>query len=332
MSLNNFFYQNWLNTSSLNHNDNYKYSNEIVLPVNLDVDFFCNLKLDQQSIKNYRIEAAQELAKHLGPNPALCISGGVDSQAMLQCFAEARIDYKAYIFVYNHDLNITELNLARNYCNLRKIDLIEVPFDVVHFLTRANYDYGVKYSCTSPHFNTHYAFANYLQSIGHTGVCFGGITPYKSLGDWGSNFERNVVNFVNYSKVSNFFCQGSFLSFYPKLCWAIALNTPASDIDPTKNVDTLRETELLHSIRYANKIMGYYKSGFDIVESKKMTGFEKVKEYFYNKTGNPLEFEQKFRLPLEKYFSFVMHKVKTIRFSYKENVLETLNKLHSNNK
>lgn len=328
----NFYYNEWLDPSSLNDNHCYKNSDKIFLPVSLDLNFFKSLKFDKQSLNEYRIEAATECAKHLGDNPALCFSGGVDSQAMVQCFAEAHINYKAYFFVFNNGLNLNELTFARKYCALRKIDLIEIPFNVISFLNRENYEYGIKYSCTSPHFNTHYAFANYLQSIGHTGVCFGGITPYKNLSDWGSNFERNVLNYINYTKVSKFYCQGNFLSFYPKLSWAIALNTPASDIDPTRIANTFRETELLHAIRYANKIMGYYRSGFDIIENRKMTGFEEVKDYLHNKTGNGLEFEERFRMPLEKYFSFIINKSKQISFKYLPEVKEFIDFLHFNNK
>jgi hypothetical protein len=327
----NFFYNDWLSHEPLTDVTLYKSADDVNLPINLDVDFFKNLKFDSKSLKEYRIGAALECAKTLGDNPALCISGGIDSQAMLHCFVEAEIKFKVYTFSFNHNLNSFEIDYAKKYAQSKNVELVVLPFDIIRFLTRENFDYGVKYLSDSPHFNTHYAFANYLQSIGHTGVCFGGITPFKTQDDWGSPFMRNIFNFINYTKISNFYMQGSFLSFYPKLSWAIALLTPNTDVSPKVPVSNYREVEIGHLMRYGNKVMGYYRAGMDTIYSKKLTGFEEVKNYFSNLTGNGWEFEQRFRNPLEKYFAFNKKFGKTTNFVYKSNVEALLNELHFNN-
>jgi deoxycytidylate deaminase len=62
-----------------------------------DIDFFENLKFDAQSLKQYRIDAARLCAETLGDKPALCLSGGIDSQAMVQSWHEAGLEFDTII-------------------------------------------------------------------------------------------------------------------------------------------------------------------------------------------------------------------------------------------
>lgn len=297
MSLINYFDRSWLDYSPL-FVDNLPLSYN--LNVNLTKEFFVNLKLDPASCKEYKIQAAIKCIESLGENIALCISGGVDSQAMLNCFIESGVKFTPYVFVFNNDLNKFDVDQARKYCTDHFVSLIEIPFNVLQFLNRENYDLGIKYKSASPHFNVHYKFCDILKEKGHTGVCFGGMTPYKSRGNWGGNFVRNSFNYIQYAELSQFPVQGSFLSFYPELAWAIALLTPTTDIDVAVKINNWRETELTHNVRYANKVLGYHRAGLDINESKKSTGFELVKEYYSKLTSDNWAFEKQFRVPLEK--------------------------------
>ena len=129
------------------------------------------------------------------------------------------------------------------------------------------------------------------------------------------------MNYITYSELENFPVQGSFLSFYPELTWAIALLTPMTDINVSHKMSTWRETELSHNVRYANKILGYVRAGLDIYESKKYTGFEEVKLYYKNLTKDGLEFEKQFRIPLENQ----LIKVNTIsQFKFDDGIEELL--------
>jgi hypothetical protein len=251
------------------------------------------------SLKKYRIEAAEKCAQTLGKDPALCISGGIDSQCMVQAWQEARLDFKIYILVFDNDLNIHDVNHARKFCRARGLKLNEVKINIAQFLMRENFDIGLKYHSPSPHFNTHYRLFNFLKSIGHTGVCCGGQTPFKNDDNWGINMSRNNLNFINYSLIENYPCQGSFLSFCPKLTWAISLLTKPQYLDLNIRLDTDAYENYITHLRYADKINGYVRAGFNIIPQKnKQTGFELVKKYFESKTGDGWDFEKKFRFPL----------------------------------
>lgn len=316
------FYNDWLDCSFL-----LEARGDAELPVNLTIEFFDSLKFDQVSLKKYRIEAAIECAKMLGDNPALCISGGVDSQSMLQAWIEAGLKFKTYILVFNDNLNVQDVSHARMYCKKNNITLNEYHLNVTSFLTRNNWDIGMKYQSSSPQFNTHYYFFDILKEMGHTGICTGGQTPIYNKGVWGENFNRNSFNFITYSRISNFPCQGSFLSFYPKLCWAAGLLSP--EITINKGTAEYQDLLEINAMRYESKVKGYRNTGFNIIpQNKKYTGFEFVKSHFEEKTGDGWAFEKKFRIPLEKHFRGNMFRNK---FKLSKEVLDKLELIYRNN-
>lgn len=294
------FYNDWLNYYNLfetKHNTNFK------LTTNLSKEFFENLKLDSVSLKEYRINAALECAKTLGENPALAFSGGIDSQCMVQSWVEAGLKFDLYTLVFNDDLNIQDVSSARNYCKIHNLPLKEVQLDIVKFLTRENYDYGVKYYSASPHFNTHYKFYNILFDMGYTGVCAGGDAPRFFENKIGNSFNRNNLNFINYNKIENVSCQGSFLSFYPELAWAIFM-LEGNEVFESELYDYSINKKPQLEFLYNRKIHSYTSVGFNIIpQAEKYTGFELVKKYFEEKTGDGWAFEKLFRHPLEGFIS-----------------------------
>lgn len=255
--------------------------------------------------KQWRIEAAQRCHETLGPYPALCFSGGVDSQAMLSCFAEADLEAHVIIFTFKDGLNKHDSDHAKMYCLEHDIPYREIEFDIVSFLTRDNTDITRKYGNTSPHFNTHYRFVEVLTHMGYTGVCFGGQAPDRNLGIYGHNLSTVVMRWSAISDRFQIANQGSFLSFSPELSWAITMSTPSLDNPDYTNATKLKENyklykELEHE-RYKAKIKGFENMGFSIIpQETKFTGFELVKEHFAEQTGNGWEFENRFRMPLTR--------------------------------
>lgn len=321
------FYNDWIDISPLfvkeSHLRFYDY-----LPVNLDIEFFSNLKFTKEAYKQYRIEAAVESNKILGNKPALCLSGGVDSQYMLQCYIDAKLDFDTYILVFNDDLNKHDVEHAIEYCKEIGISYKEIPINIVNFLNRENYDYGMLYESASPHFNTHYKLFNILRDMGHTGVCCGGNTPIKNIekNTWGNNFTRNVLNFVNYVKVSGFMCIGDFIAFHPKLAWSLAFLMEEQKITGMHTMHNTNEAYSNQFSRYAQKVNGYILSGVYIKpQQEKYTGFELVKKYYEEKTNDPWTFEKLFRHPLEK---ILTPSTSTPVFKFEEGVQQYVDELH----
>jgi hypothetical protein len=325
----NYFYNNWLDPTNIFQEGNVLESNEIFLDINLPEDFFKTLQFTRQAIKDYKINAAVEAYKALGSKPALCFSGGVDSQVMLQCFILAEIDIDVYCLVFKNNLNVQDVSAAREYCKKFNIELKEIEIDIKKFLQRENFDYGIKYKSASPHFNTHYKLFNYLKSIGHTGICAGGDTAYRVNNVWGNNITRNPLNFINYSQEENFPVIGNFLSYYPQLSWLISVFTKPCTPVPFNYGGNNWAASDEQKWRYHDKINGYLRAGFNITaQPKKFTGFELVKLEYEYMTNDPLEFEKRFRKPLEDILKPIMN---GSQYKLTEDQLYELHMLQSNN-
>ena len=273
----------------------------ITYNVNLDVDFFASLKLDSESTLQYRISAAKSAAAQLGDNPVLCFSGGVDSQAMLQCWREAGLKFDVAIMEFENNLNKHDVSIALEYCNAHGIEPIILNLKVIQFLTRDCIELGTNYKCTSPHFITHYKMFDMLRNLGYTGICCGGTAFARNHTEWGPVPSAAQSNYIEYSNQNQFPVIGNFLGYDPNLCWSIALLTPEHDVEWATRYPRIIEDA--NSVRYAAKVVGYRKHGFDIIpQENKYTGFELIKEYFEEKFNDGWAFEKMFRIPLQKKF------------------------------
>jgi hypothetical protein len=325
------FYNDWLNVSALFDNSNYQKDYDVPLYMDCNIDFFDNLKFTNKALKKYRIDAVNKCAEILGDNIALTLSGGVDSQCMVQAFAESDVKFDVYTLVFNHDLNLQDVSSARHFCKVNKIKLHEIPIDIVRFLSFENYEYGIKYQSASPHFNTHYKLYNMLLEMGYSGVCSGGYPVVRNNNIYGINFRKNELNFINYTNVSKFPCIGNFLSFTPELSWAICLLTEDRYLeDDSKKISYINhiQQKIDNDKTYQLKNNGYKRSGFKIIpQEEKYTGFERVKKYFENITNDPLEFEKRFRYPLEK----IIKPSNRSRFVISDEIYNKLNSIYNKN-
>jgi hypothetical protein len=268
--------------------------------VNLSPDFFKSLQFDKDSLMQYRINAANNIAAILGDNPVLCLSGGADSQAMIQCWQEANLKFDTAILVFNDGLNSHDTDHARLFCEQHNIIPILININIVEYLTRDHYILAEKYRCTSPQFSAHYKMFDILRDMGYTGICCGGTAFAKDETCWGPALSAAQLNYLEYAKINEYPIMGNFLGYYPDLCWSIAILTP-SQFNWKVSINESLEKATLR--RYLAKVQGYRRHGFSIIpQENKFTGFEKVKEYFTKQTNDGWAFEKNFRHPLEKRF------------------------------
>lgn len=300
--------------------------------VNLDKEFFNNLKFDATSLKQYRIDAAIKCSETLGDNPALCLSGGIDSQAMVQCWQEAGLKFDVIVGVFKDDLNKHDVDHAKLFCNKNNIPYKELKIDIVQLLTRENYEISERYKSYSPHFNVHYKIVEILAEQGYTGVCFGGLAPFKLNEKYGDAFFGTPFHYLKIQHLLPIPMQGSFLSFYPELAWTIALlgKEVSSDMSiRSSERHTQDNIKYLNNIRYKQKVESYIKTGFNILPQKeKFTGFELVKKYFESITGDGWEFEKRFRYPIANVFATDNN---VYDFCIKPDVKATIDSIYMNN-
>lgn len=291
------FKDNWITFTDLND----KHILEVDFTPHLPNHFFYELKFDSDSLREYRINAAIASAEQLGDKPILCLSGGVDSQAMIQCWIEAGLEFDTAILVFNDGLNSHDVDHARTFCVKHNITPIEININVIQYLIREHYEQAEKYRCSSPHFSTHYKMFDMLRNMGYTGICCGGQAFAKNDTVWGPALSAAQLNYLEYSRINQYPVMGNFLGYDPKLCWSIAILTPPNDfvwsVNPTESLEAITHK------RYVAKVKGYHNQGLKVIsQQSKFTGFEKVKEYFTNQYNDGWTFEKKFRYPFEKKF------------------------------
>ena len=291
------FKNNWISVT-----EDYNSEGNRIAKVNLAPAFFNKLSWDQDSLKSYRINAAKASKRQLGRQPVLCLSGGVDSQAMIQCWQEASLDFDIAIMVFNNNLNQHDVNHARLYCNTYARDhrVIEVPINVLSFLNRESYETGIKYQCTSPQFATHFQFFDALRSLGYTGICAGGDAPFRvGWHDWYYRIHLDTNGaFINYAMQNNFPVTGNFLGYDPELAWSLAFLT--QEFEEATEPSGINQIYDLEKRRYVQKVNSYQAHGLNIIpQAQKYTGFELVKDYYGEKHKDGWTFEKKFRMPLQ---------------------------------
>jgi hypothetical protein len=270
--------------------------------VRLPVEFFDKLRFDDGSLAQYRVNAALSAASMLGEKPVLCLSGGIDSQAMIQCWKEANLDFDIATLVFNAGLNAHDVDHARLYCQSHGLSLIELQLNIPSFLVRDSAEVADLYQCSSPHFITHYKMFDMLIDLGYTGICCGGQAFAKGKDQWGPAPSAAQINYIEFARKREFPVMGNFLGHTPELCWAIAILTP--NHAHRWNMAHSESSKEIHQDRYNTKVEGYRRAGFDIIpQDQKYTGFELVKNYFAEHFNDGWAFEKKFRLPLQRKYA-----------------------------
>lgn len=316
------FYKHWCTYELTTH----RTGPELWFNVELGSDFFNRLKFTPSNLKKYRIQAARRASKMLGERPALCLSGGVDSQAMIQCWQEAGLNFDVVILVFTDSLNRQDVDHARLYCKENNITPIEITLNVKRFLATESYELACRYKCPSPHFATHYKLFDLLREQGYTGVCAGGSYPFFMDNRWKSPHSSATINFVDYAEISGFPALGDFLNYSPELAWSLSLlSPPVASTSKDCNPLSMQELDRQTALRYLSKTTAMKAHGFNIIpQDKKYTGFEFVKDYFGKKAGGDgWAFERLFRRPLE-----VLYPLASIHFTVPDDVRKTLDKLY----
>ncbi len=191
----------------------------------------------------------------------LCISGGVDSQAMLYAWYTSGKPYNTMSVKYNTDMNRHDLETLEEFSQIHNISINYVDFDLLNFYQTEYLDYVNKYKCGSPHFCTYMKFS---EIITNGTVIFSGTAPNPNFTKL---FGVNELGLYRYAKISG----RSVVPFF----FLETKEMAYSFIEPIH----LSEETRGHISR--NKIERYLQNGYPVISQKvKITGFEKIKDYY----------------------------------------------------
>jgi len=258
--------------------------------------------IDPSSIWDYSIEAVNLLLPQLGDRPALCLSGGVDSQVMVECFRRAGASFDIVIMRFPNNLNEHDIKTAVQFCQIRQLPYKFVDIDVTGFLARDLLPFADKYDVSSPQFATHFKFFEALQEQGYTSAICGGNCLINGTNGWSYPSAKEQNDWRSFSERSGFYVMGDFLSYYWKFSILFSCQIEMATVTVPETLNMLSGFGTYNDLvvqRYKTKVAGFIAAGFDIIpQENKFTGFEKVKDYFAEQTGDGWTFEKRFRFPL----------------------------------
>jgi hypothetical protein len=228
----------------------------------------------------------------------LCVSGGMDSQAMLYAWIRSGVPFTPVSFTYNEDYNARDLYPLKLFAAKYNLEVQYINIDYFHFLNFEMIDFCKKYICNSPQITAHLKFHEYFQdgTVVHSGSPMTNVVFFNNTHLALYRYKlRSRANLIPY-----------FLIETPELAAAFK--------DMFLYVTESRKAKTDYSLEddYSIKATIYKKSGFDVIPSLKLTGFERYKDYYdqfpdivsrqdrikYGKYPSRRVFDLKFRYPL----------------------------------
>jgi hypothetical protein len=222
-----------------------------------------------KEIKMAALDAAiftiEYIHKHYPPPYTLFLSGGVDSQAMLYAWLQSGKKFDTYSGIFNFDLNLHDLESLKIAADLWGITINFQKFNLFKFLHEEYEMYANLYRCGSPHICSHMKMA---ETVKDGTAIFSGNFIVE-----GRFIDKNVFGLYKYGKISNKPIVPFFLCETEELAYSFIHTHFNKSIDIND---------------YNHKVSIYKNNGFPVIpQDKKITGFEKVKEYYDINFDNP---------------------------------------------
>lgn len=192
------------------------------------------------------------------PPYTLFLSGGIDSQAMLYTWYLSKVPFNTFSAIYNHDLNLHDLENLKLFSSQYNIDINYVNFDLFNFLKNEYSEYACNYRCGSPHICTYMKMSEMV----NVGTC---IFSGNFIIDPKTFIDRNNWGLYKFAKKTNKPLVGFFFSETEELAYSFL---------PFLKVNEISNTQVA-------RIQAYQSNGFPVIpQIKKYTGFERVKDYY----------------------------------------------------
>jgi hypothetical protein len=234
--------------------------------------FQFNIKYEKQQFIT-AIDAALKTVDYICenyPSPYnLCVSGGVDSQAMLYAWHISNKPFQVYSCIYNDDMNLYDLETLSIFSKKYDILINYINLDLLDFLEKEHEFYVKKYSCGSPHITTYMKIADMIED---GTVLFSGNFLSKKHSKL---MPLNLMGLYHYAVLSGKSCVPFFLCETKELAYGFIEN----------------EADFVNG--YTKKVSRYQQNGFPVIpqslyinadlkiaSESGQTGFEKVKEFF----------------------------------------------------
>lgn len=257
---------------------------QIDLPVGTMNPMTMTLKIQKTNLepKQAAIQSAVKIQKYFPEPFRLLCTGGLDSQAMIECWVQASKitgkKFSVHSFMYNDNTNDYDLVNLEEICLRDKIPRYVHDFDLMKFIESGECrEYQLKWLTHSPQMAAHIKMFEYFDN--GTVLMSGNFASESDMGITANHYSEykyaREFNMHNHKKkVIPFFlqhdCEAGSSSIYFNRNKILTLDRypHIRDIIPEKS-------------GYRVKMMKYCAMGFDLIpHAKSYSGFEKFKDYF----------------------------------------------------
>lgn len=235
----------------------------------------------------------------------LFASGGVDSQSMIWCWMNSGVPFTVVSFRYIHDgvwYNEHDLEQLEQFSSKYNIPIQYKDFDTIEFVENDLYSYATKYQCTSPQICTHMKMS---EEITDGTIIFSGNFSAHSYYDYTIFGIKRYADISGRSIIPFFFLHDAELAGVINKVDAQKAQAVVSDTYQMK-IETLRKAEVPV-----------------IPQTRKYTGFEKIKEY-YDKQKERVTAQERIKfssMPSKRVFDILFRYRLTDTIKYKDKIL-----------
>lgn len=234
----------------------------------------------------------------------VCLSGGLDSECMIQAVQASEVPYKVAIMRFVPDFNKHDIIFAEEYCRLHHIKPTYYDIDIIQFYESGEFcEYAIKYRTNSPQFCAHIWMADQIED---GVVLLAGSSPYLNYYDKAGTLLKECTLFTPEDKeyatdrlfqIKNKPGVAHFFQYTTELYFSFLFKTIAGSSLKIRHKYALNN-------HYEFKKTIFKQGGFNteifVQRNEKFTGFEKVKEYYASLYGAGDSYEKLFRLPLQQ--------------------------------
>jgi hypothetical protein len=274
-----------------------------------DYTHICKLSGRRRAVQsgfNEAITCAKEIhsiAEKLNLKVTLCLSGGVDSEAMARAFWAAKIPFVVTILKFTNDLNYFDIKNAIKFCEESNIEYKMYEIDILKFFENKKYlAYGKKYRCQSPQLATHLHLLDKLPKNALPVIAGQPLeVHFQDESFWFMLTGDLHAVYNRYFKISKKYGVPSFFMYSPEFIQSMLL-TPTIKTFSRENFNRILHKKPIVKYSYFTKVNTMIDAGFHVTAREaKYTGFEEVRNH-YDKVDNMIKgmaFDQRYRRPLE---------------------------------
>ncbi len=244
----------------------------------------------------------EDIMTNYEPPYYLMLSGGLDSQAMLDLWLRYGSNFIPTHVRYNYDLNMHDFRYLQAYAK-NKIEINVIDFNIIDFFENKYLEYANSIKAISPHFAAHLYFSQNLKGT----IIFSGdrIDKYNGMNQILAMPVVSILstNMCLFEQSNIRSIVPSFFIHTPQLAYSIIYDKKYLKCIPSNGYHT-----------YKYKLLSY--EGLRLIKPDlKYTGFEKVKDYYdinhsvdkktilrYRNKPSRRSFDLILRYPLEEKF------------------------------